>query len=221
MLGGAPAKGTHSGEPPFALVSIRRLHEPDQALSNRTDTTEPEGVLLRMWVKVPTINKCRHLHRRNHPTRFSAQCFSLGEVRRESQTFIGLGVWENEGRAECLFKKSFQQSRHCTIPDRIEHDDMIGSCQRVLYLSNRFWGGSALEIVATSRKREVEPSDIDGHDLMPCLSRSCGVGIRKRMAEVSMLRIWMSLDDHDMLGACGHGFVTQTLSGVQSPRQEW
>src|SRR6187431_1491619 len=161
----------------LTFATIRRLDEPDQALSNRPDATEAQGVLLRMWMKVPAIHKCRHLHRRNNPPGLSGQCFPLRKVRRESQTFIGLGIGEDEGRPECLFEKPFQQSRHCTIPDRIEQHDMIGSYERILDLSNSFGSGSALEILATSRKREVEPRDIDCRDLMPCSSRAGGVGI--------------------------------------------
>ena len=150
MLSGASAERAHLRQPLFTFAAIRRLDEPDQALSNRSDTTEAQGVLLRMWMKVPAIDKCRHLHRRNNPPGLSGQCFPLQKVRRESQTFIGLGIGEDEGRPKSLFEKPFQQSRHCTIPHRIEQHDMIGSSECVLHLSNRFGSGFTLEILPTS-----------------------------------------------------------------------
>ena len=69
---------------------------------------------------------------------------------------------------------------------------MIGSCERVLHLPDGFGSGSTLEILPTSCKREVEPRDIDGHDLVPA---------SRAPAALASASAWQKADAADLDGS--------------------
>ena len=110
-------------------------------------------------------------------------------------------VVEGEARARHLLQEALQQRRHVAQPQREEHHQVLRPFDALLCRQQAGGQRALFPFGGAAQQREIELRHIDAPDIVLAFGSAIGIGLRQRMAQVTTLRIGMTLDDENAFAA--------------------